>query len=67
MGIKRTSINDLAAKLKISKSTVSKALKGYPDVSEKTRKKVLKLAEKLNYKPNILASSLRTLKPKLLE
>lgn len=60
MGIKRTSINDLAAKLKISKSTVSKALKGYPDVSEKTRKKVLKLAEKLNYKPNILASSLRT-------
>jgi LacI family transcriptional regulator len=57
---KKTNINDLATKLKISKSTVSKALKGYPDVSEKTRKKVLKLAKKLNYKPNSIASSLRT-------
>ncbi len=60
MGLKRTTINDLAAKLKISKSTISKALKGYPDVSEKTRKKVLRLAKKLNYKPNSIASSLRT-------
>jgi len=60
MSLKKITINDLAAKLKISKSTISKALKGYPDVSKKTRKKVLKLAEKLNYKPNILASSLRT-------
>jgi len=66
MGLKRTTINDLAAKLKISKSTISKALKGYPDVSDKTRKKVLRLAKKLNYKPNSIASSLRTRQTKTI-
>jgi len=64
--MKKITINDLANKLKISKSTISKALKGYPDVSEKTRKKVLRLAKKLNYTPNNIASSLRTHQTKTL-
>ncbi|MCH7556255.1 MAG: LacI family DNA-binding transcriptional regulator [Planctomycetes bacterium] len=40
--MKKVTIIDLANKLKISKSTVSKAIKGYPDVSEKTRKNAKK-------------------------
>jgi len=64
--MKKITINDLANKLKISKSTISKALKGYPDVSEKTRKKVLRLAKKLNYTPSNIASSLRTHQTKTL-
>ena len=53
-------LHDLAKKLNISVSTVSKALKDYPDVSEKTKKRVLALADKLNFSPNIVASNLRT-------
>ncbi|GAB1307861.1 LacI family DNA-binding transcriptional regulator [Urechidicola sp. KH5] len=53
-------LQDLAYELNISVSTVSKALKGYPDVSEKTRKAVVELAEKLNFSPNVVASNLRT-------
>ena len=64
--MKKVTIIDLANKLKISKSTVSKAIKGYPDVSEKTRKNVLRLAKKLNYIPNFIASSLRTHQTKTL-
>jgi len=64
--MKKVTINDLAIKLKISKSTISKALKGYPDVSDKTRKRVLRLAKKLNYTPNNIASSLRTHQTKTL-
>jgi len=64
--MKKITINDLANKLKISKSTISKALKGYPDVSDKTRKRVLRMAKKLNYTPNNIASSLRTHQTKTL-
>ena len=53
-------LQDLANKLKISVSTVSKALKDYPDVSEQTKKKVHDLADKLNFSPNVVASNLRT-------
>lgn len=64
--MKKITISDLAAKLKISKSTISKALKGYPDVSDKTRKRVSRMAKKLNYTPNNIASSLRTHQTKTL-
>ncbi|OIQ36205.1 MAG: LacI family transcriptional regulator [Bacteroidetes bacterium MedPE-SWsnd-G1] len=56
----RITLQDLAYELNISVSTVSKALKGYPDVSEKTKKAVVELADKLNFSPNIVASNLRT-------
>ncbi len=58
--MRQITLQDLAYELNISVSTVSKALKGYPDVSEKTRKAVIKLADKLNFSPNIVASNLRT-------
>lgn len=49
---------DIALKLKISKSTVSRALRNSPDINLETRNAVLKMAQKLNYVPNYFASSL---------
>ena len=51
---------DIASALGVSITTVSKALKGYTDVSESTRTKVLEMAKTLNYKPNANAVYLRT-------
>lgn len=44
-----TTINDIANKLGISKSTVSKALNNATDISEEMRKKVLETAIELGY------------------
>ena len=51
-------IKELAKKLNLSITTVSRALGGYSDVSEKTRKKVKEFALKYNYSPNLYASAL---------
>ena len=51
-------IKKLAKKLDLSITTISRALGGYPDVSDKTRKKVEKFARKYNYSPNPNASRL---------
>jgi len=53
-------LTDIASALGISVTTVSKALKGYADVSETTRVKVLEMAKTMNYKPNANAVYLRT-------
>lgn len=52
-------IKDIAKELNISPSTVSRALKGYDTISEKTRKAVKELAVRYNYQPNSIALSLR--------
>ena len=52
-------IKDLARELKISASTVSRALKNHPDISVETKKAVNDLAKKLNYQPNAVALSLK--------
>jgi len=52
------SIKDIAKMLKISVSTVSRAFRDTHDVNPETRKKVLALAKKLNFKPNKNASAL---------
>lgn len=54
----QVTIIDLAKELGISKSTVSRALRGHSDIHEGTRKMVLELAQKLEYEPNPLASGL---------
>ncbi len=51
-------IKSLSKKLGLSITTVSRALGGYSDVSEKTRKRVKKYAKKYNYSPNPNASRL---------
>jgi len=53
-------IVDIAQQLGISKSTVSRALTGHPNVNSKTRQRVLDLAEQLDYQRNQLAISLLT-------
>lgn len=55
---KPATIKDIAKALNISTSTVSRALRGEPDVNADTRKAVLTLAEKLDYQPNKAALSL---------
>jgi DNA-binding LacI/PurR family transcriptional regulator len=59
-------IKDIAKLLGFSKSTVSRALKDHPDISQKTKESVKKVAENLNYKPNLVASSLRLKKSKVI-
>jgi len=56
----KVSLTKISEILGISKSTVSKALNNYADVSPITRKKVQDLANELNYKPNIFAQNLRS-------
>jgi DNA-binding LacI/PurR family transcriptional regulator len=53
-------IKDIAKELGISPSTVSKALKGHPDINPATKKAVRDLAEKWNYRPNPVALSLQS-------
>ncbi len=55
----RVTIKDIARELGISPSTVSKALKGHPDISSATKKAVRELVEKWNYKPDPIALSLK--------
>ena len=57
---KKTTIYDIAKALNITVSTVSRALSGFPAISETTRKAVIETAEKLNYSPNKLASALKS-------
>lgn len=52
------SINDVAKKAGVAKSTVSKVLNNYSLVSEETRLKVEKVVEELGYVPNSVAVSL---------
>jgi DNA-binding LacI/PurR family transcriptional regulator len=52
------SINDVAKKAGVAKSTVSKVLNNYSMVSEETKRKVRDAVEELNYVPNSVAISL---------
>jgi LacI family repressor for deo operon, udp, cdd, tsx, nupC, and nupG len=56
---KRTTIYDIAEKLNIAASSVSRALNNSGNINEETRKLVFATAAELNYKRNTLASNLR--------
>ncbi|QYR19258.1 LacI family transcriptional regulator [Paenibacillus sp. sptzw28] len=51
-------IKDLAKAAGVSVTTVSRALNGYNDVNEETRKKIKRIAEQMSYRPNAVARSL---------
>ncbi|MFC4303090.1 LacI family DNA-binding transcriptional regulator [Cohnella boryungensis] len=51
-------IKDIAKKAGVSVTTVSRALNGYDDVNEDTRKKIKQVALELSYSPNAVARSL---------
>lgn len=57
--IKPATIKDIAQRLNISISTVSRSLRNAPDVSPETKQAVIALSEELNYQPSKLALSLR--------
>jgi LacI family transcriptional regulator len=63
----RITLKSLAEKTNLSITTISMILNGKPiRVSEKTRQKVLKLAEENNYLPNSLARGLATKRSKII-
>lgn len=53
------SIEDVAKKARVSVTTVSRALNDHPYVSAKTKNKIFKAMEDLNYYPNNVAQQLR--------
>lgn len=56
---RQITIKDIAQKLGLSTSTVSRALKDHPDISPKTRTAVKELSALLGYRPNRIALNLR--------
>lgn len=59
MSSRQITIKDIAKELNISPSTVSRALKDHPDISQPTKDKINALVEKYHYKPNAMALNLR--------
>ncbi len=54
-----TTLQDIADRLGISASTVSRALAEYPDIAISTRQRVLETAEEMGYRPNVIARMLQ--------
>lgn len=56
----RITINDVARKAEVSKATISRYLNGqYNSMSKETRQKIAETVNELNYKPNLVARSLK--------
>lgn len=62
----RTTLKDIAEELGITVTSVSKALKDYPDISVETKKAVKKLAKKLNYQPDSRAIAMKRNKSNII-
>lgn len=59
-------IKEIAAKARVSIATVSRALNRDPRVTEETRTQILKIADTLEYRPNILARNFAQKKSNLI-
>lgn len=59
---KQVTLNDIAKRLGLSIISVSKALRGHPDISKKTAELIKKTALELGYTPNFMARSLASRK-----
>ena len=55
-------LKDIAERAGVTSATVSMVINNKPNISEPTRKKVLKIAQELNYYPNVIARGLATRK-----
>lgn len=64
--MKRITILDIAKELDITFSTVARALNDHPAISAATKKAVRETADRLGYRPNKVASSLRSGKTKII-
>ncbi|ABD54199.1 LacI family DNA-binding transcriptional regulator [Jannaschia sp. CCS1] len=56
----RVTISHMADALGVTKSTVSRAMNGYPDISEATQLRVKRMAEKMGYQPLSHAQAIKT-------
>lgn len=56
----RVTLHDIAERLDLTKVSVSKALRGHPDISSGTKARVQETAQEMGYMPNRLAQSLST-------
>jgi len=59
MATRQVTVKDIAGRLRLHYTTVSKALRDHPDISPATKQRVLALAEELDYHPNSIAKSLK--------
>ncbi len=55
---KKVTIKDIAKEIGVDPSTISKGLRKQSDISVEMQKKIKKIADKLGYRPNLLAKSL---------
>lgn len=62
----QVTMKEIAKKLGVSVSTVSRALKDSPELHEETKRKIVETAKEMNYQPNLLAQSLRISRTKTL-
>jgi LacI family transcriptional regulator len=63
---RKVTLKHIAKELDVSISTVSKSLRDSPEISEDTRQKVQAFAKLYNYKPNLIALSLKNKKTKTI-
>lgn len=59
-GRSRTNLRQIAEELGVSMMTVSRGLRGSPDVSAATRDRILAAAERLKYRPNRVVNAFKT-------
>ena len=58
--LRRSTIKDVAKRAKVSLKTVSRVINNEPAVQQRTRDKVLRAIEHLDYQPDLSARSLRS-------
>src|SRR3954453_21544229 len=58
--LRRVSQQDIAREANVSRVTVSLVLAGKDQTSEATRKRVLEVAERLRYRPNLLVQGMQS-------
>ena len=64
--MQKSTLKKLSQTLGLSISTISRALKDHPDISEATKRKVKDLANAMEYEPNSYAVQLRTRKSNVI-
>src|SRR3954462_12399088 len=58
--LKRVSHQDIAREAGVSRVTVSLVLAGKDQTSEETRRRVMEVAQRLRYRPNLLVQGMQT-------
>lgn len=62
----RVTIKDVAERAGVSITTVSRVFNGYTDISEKTKARITRIAQEMNYTPNAAARTLSSKKQKTI-